>query len=51
MKLWGDDEHPKERLCPKNYGLKTPTTPGIANPCKEHYELGFIQESKAKSGV
>jgi hypothetical protein len=44
-KFWGDDEHPKERLCPKNYGLKLPTTPGIANPWQEHYELGFIQKS------
>jgi hypothetical protein len=44
-KFWGDDEHPKERLCPKNYGLKLPTTLGIANPWQEHYELGFIQKS------
>jgi hypothetical protein len=36
---------PKERLCPKNYGLKLPTTPGIANPCQEHYDLGFIEKS------
>jgi hypothetical protein len=42
MKFWGDDEHPKERLCPKNYSLKLATTPGIANPCQEHYDLGFI---------
>jgi hypothetical protein len=45
MKFWGDDEHPKERLCPKNYILKLPTTLGIANPCQEHYDLGFIQKS------
>jgi hypothetical protein len=45
MKFWGDDEYPKERLCPKNYGLKLPTTPRIANPCQEHYDLGFIQKS------
>jgi hypothetical protein len=44
-KFWGDDEHPKERLCPKNYGLKLPTTPEIASPCQEHYDLGFIQKS------
>jgi hypothetical protein len=44
-KFWGDDEHPKERICPKNYGLKFPTTPGIAKPCQEHYELGFIRKS------
>jgi hypothetical protein len=42
----GDDEHPKERLYPKNYSLKLPTTPGIENPCQEHYDLGFIQKSK-----
>jgi hypothetical protein len=42
MKLWGDDEHPKERLCPKNYDLKLPTTPGITKLGQEHYELGFI---------
>jgi hypothetical protein len=45
MKFWGDDEHPKERLCPKNYSLKLHTTPRIANPCQEHYDLGFIQKS------
>jgi hypothetical protein len=42
MKFWGDDEHPKERLCPKNYSLKLPTTPEIANlkPLpQEHEEL------------
>jgi hypothetical protein len=44
-KFWGDDEHPKERLCPKNYGLKLSTTPGITNPWQELYELGFIQKS------
>jgi hypothetical protein len=44
-KFWGDGEHPKERLCPKNYSLKLPTTPGIANHSQEHYELGFIQKS------
>jgi hypothetical protein len=44
-KFWGDDEHPKERLCPKNYGLERPTTPEIANPCQEHNDLGFIQKS------
>jgi hypothetical protein len=44
-KFWGRDEHHKERLCPKNYGLKLLTTPGIANPCQEHYDLGFIQKS------
>jgi hypothetical protein len=44
-KLWGDDEHPKERLFPKNYGLKLPTTLGIAKLGQEHYELGFIQKS------
>jgi hypothetical protein len=44
-KLWGYDEHPKERLCPKNYGLKLPTTPGIANLGQEHQELGFIRKS------
>jgi hypothetical protein len=44
-KFWGDDEHPKERICPKNYGLKLPTTPGIANLSQEHYELGFIRKS------
>jgi hypothetical protein len=41
-KFWGDDEHPKERLCPKNYSLKLPTTLGIANlkPLpQEHEEL------------
>jgi hypothetical protein len=30
---------------PQNYGLKLPTTLGIANPCQEHYDLGFIQKS------
>jgi hypothetical protein len=44
-KLWGDDEHPKDRLCPKNYSLKLPTTPGIANLGQEHYELEFIRKS------
>jgi hypothetical protein len=44
-KLWGDDEHLKGRLCPKNYGLKLPTTPGIADPCQEHYDLGLNQKS------
>jgi hypothetical protein len=44
-KLWGDDEHPKERWCPKNYGLKLPTTPEIAKLGQEHYELGFIRKS------
>jgi hypothetical protein len=44
-KFWGDDEQPKERLCTKNYGLKLPTTPRIANPCQEHYDLGFLQKS------
>jgi hypothetical protein len=42
MKFWGDDEHPKETLCPKNYGLKLSTTPGIANLMplpQEHEEL------------
>jgi hypothetical protein len=40
-KFWGDDEHPKERLCPKNYGLKLPTTPEIVKPMplpQEHEE-------------
>jgi hypothetical protein len=41
----GDDEHPKERLFPKTYGLKCPTTPGITNLGQEHYELGFIRKS------
>jgi hypothetical protein len=41
----GDNEHPKERICPKNYSLKLSTTPRIAKPCQEHYELGFIQKS------
>jgi hypothetical protein len=45
-KLWGHDEHPKERLCPKNYGLKLPTTPRIANLGQEHYEQGFIRKSR-----
>jgi hypothetical protein len=44
-KFWGDDEHPKERLCPNNYSLQLLTTPEIANPCQEHYDLGFIQKS------
>jgi hypothetical protein len=44
-KFWGDDEHPKERLCPKNYGLKLPTTPEIVNLGQEHNDLGFIQKS------
>jgi hypothetical protein len=44
-KLWGYDEHLKERLCPKNYGLKLLTTPGIANLGQEHYELWFIRKS------
>jgi hypothetical protein len=44
-KLQGDDEHLKERLCPKNYGLKLPTTLGIAKLGQEHYELGFIRKS------
>jgi hypothetical protein len=44
-KLWGDDEHLKERLCPKNYSLKLPTTPGITNLSQEHYELRFIRKS------
>jgi hypothetical protein len=43
--FWGDDEHPKERLCPKNYSLKLPTTPGIVNLVQEYYDLGFIQKS------
>jgi hypothetical protein len=33
------------RICPKNFGLKLPTTPRIVNPRQEHYELGFIQKS------
>jgi hypothetical protein len=40
-KFWEDDEHPKERICPKNYGLKLPTTPGIVKPMplpQEHEE-------------
>jgi hypothetical protein len=45
MKFWGDDEHPKEKICPKYFGLWLPTTPGIANLGQEHYELGFIQKS------
>jgi hypothetical protein len=44
-KFLGDDELPKERLFPKNYGLKLPTTPEIANPRQEHKDLGFIQKS------
>jgi hypothetical protein len=44
-KFWGDDEDPKVKTCPKNYGLKLPRTPGIANPCQEYYDLGFIQKS------
>jgi hypothetical protein len=44
-KLLGDDEHLKERLCPKNYSLKLPTTPGLAKLGQEHYELGFIRKS------
>jgi hypothetical protein len=44
-KFWGDDEHPKGKICPKNFGLWLPTTPGIANLGLEHYELGFIQKS------
>jgi hypothetical protein len=37
---------PRRGYAPKkNYGLKLPTTPGIANPWQEHYELGFIQKS------
>jgi hypothetical protein len=44
-KFRGDDEHPKVKICPKNYGLELPTTSGIVNPCQEHYELGFIQKS------
>jgi hypothetical protein len=45
MKFWGDDEHPNERICPKNFGLKLPTTPKIVKPCQEHYDLGFIRKS------
>jgi hypothetical protein len=44
-KFRGDDEHPKERICPKNYGLKLHTTPGIVKPSQKHYELGFIRKS------
>jgi hypothetical protein len=36
---------PRRGYAPKNYGLKLPTTPGIANLCQEHYELGFIRKS------
>ena len=42
-KLWGDDEHLKERLCPKNLGLKLPTTPGITDHVEQDLELEFIQ--------
>jgi hypothetical protein len=45
MKVSGDDKQPKERLSPKSYVLKLATSPGIENPCQEHYDLGFIQES------
>jgi hypothetical protein len=41
MKFGGDNEHPKERICPKNYDLKLPTTPGIVKPMplpQEHEE-------------
>jgi hypothetical protein len=44
-KFWGVGEHPKERICPKNYYLKLPTTPEIMKPCQEHYEQGFIRKS------
>jgi hypothetical protein len=40
-KFWGDDESPKERIRPKNYGLKLPTTPGMVKPVSlplEHKE-------------
>jgi hypothetical protein len=50
-KLWGDDEHPKDRLCPKNYGLKLPTTLEIANLGQEHYELGFIRNQRIKGQI
>jgi hypothetical protein len=36
---------PRRGYAPKNYGLKLPTTPGIANTWQEHYEPGFIQKS------
>jgi hypothetical protein len=35
MKFWEDDEHLKERICPKNYSLKLPTTPGIVKPVSQ----------------
>jgi hypothetical protein len=36
---------PRRGYSPKRYGLKLHTTPGIANPGQEHYELGFIRKS------
>jgi hypothetical protein len=50
-KLLGDDEHLKERLCPKNYSLKLPTTPGLAKLGQEHYELGFIRKSRIEGQI
>jgi hypothetical protein len=31
MKLWGNDEHLKERIFPKTLGLGLPTTPEIVD--------------------
>jgi hypothetical protein len=33
---------PRRGYTPKNFSPYLPKTPGIANPCQEHYELGFI---------
>ena len=48
-KLWGDDEYLKERLCPKNLGLKLPTTLGITYHMEEHLELKFIRKSSNRA--
>jgi hypothetical protein len=52
MKFWGDDEHPKEKICPKNYGLQLPKTPGIANPLPQgHEELEKHQKRRSSYGI
>jgi hypothetical protein len=44
-KLWGDDEHPKERLCPKITASNSLQPPESQFFGQEHYELGFIRKS------
>jgi hypothetical protein len=53
-KFWGDDEHPKLKICPQKLWLELPTTPEIAKLMplpQEHEELENDQNQWPSYGI